>query len=180
MMMEKILKLLLLFAPLTVACFICCFLPSNSTLFQQAAVTMVVIFLLNVLLTENIDKTRKLATPCTESASNRSVCADQMSLDFEESNRRLVKLEIKMTKLVFLVSKINISQVRKGKVNPETTLTSSHLVAPKRNTGSGSSRSVRSHVSPEAAEYGKSWNIRIIITLFFFSAHVATLTQSMD
>ena len=155
-MMEKILKLLLLFAPLTVACFICCFLPSNSTLFQQAAVTMVVIFLLNVLLTENIDKTRKLQTPCTESASNRSVCADQMSLDFEESNRRLVKLEIKMAKLVDLVSK---SQVMTGSVNPETTSASSYPVAPqppKRNTSSGSRRHVRSHVSSEAAEYGKS------------------------
>ncbi len=71
-------------------------------------------------------------------------------------HRRLVKLEIKMAKLVDLVSK---SQVMTGSVNPETTSASSYPVAPqppKRNTSSGSRRHVRSHVSSEAAEYGKS------------------------
>jgi len=117
--MENILNMrTFLWGALTVACFICCVLPSYSALFQQAADTMVVLFLLNVFLKDNIEKTRKVQTPCTEFASNRSVCADHMSLDFEESNRRLVKLEMEMATLVALVSKINMSQVRKGKVNP--------------------------------------------------------------
>ena len=155
--MEQILNLLHGLAPVTIAWFICGLISSNSGLFQQAAVTMVVIFLLDTFK-KNIEVTGTLQTPCTESAPNRIVCSEHMSHDFEESNRRLVKLEMKMAKLVALVSEMNISRIRKGNVNPETTPTSSYPVAPKRNMSSGSSRSVRSHMPSEEAEYGKSWH----------------------